>query len=114
MPSVYGTLSLWARKTTSFAELLVSRGEREEPAAAPAKTGELIYRLKQWPQLPDGMKTAAVYRALSMMSHRPVNRRWIMKNSRLKEKQVDQLLQRLVDDDVVEVIDSSQFRDDPN
>ena len=111
MARVYETLALWARKTTSFAELLVPRGDRMEESQPP-QPGELIYRLKHWPALPDRLKTADVLRTLSVMSHRPVNRRWILSHSRLKAEQVDDLLQRLADENAVSVIDTSGFRPD--
>jgi hypothetical protein len=110
MPSVYDTLSAWARRTTtSFAEL-VSSGFDKEETTRPGDS-ELIYRLKQWPMLPDAQKTADVYRALSVMSHRPVNRRWILASSRLTPKQVDRLLEQLVRQGAVEVVDTSGFGD---
>jgi hypothetical protein len=69
----------------------------------------LIYRLKHWPALPRGSRTADIFRALSVMSSRPVNRRWILTNTRLRSGQVDELLQRLIDEDAVEVVDGSKF-----
>ena len=108
MARAYETLFLWARKTTSsFAELLASGTDRQD--SQPALDGELIYRLKHWPTLPEGLKTASVYRTLSVMSQRPVNRRWLLSHSTLRVEQVDGLLQRLTDADAVEVIDSSKF-----
>ena len=109
MARVYETLALWARKTTSFAELLVARSERAEESQPP-QPGELIYRLKHWPALPDRLKTADVLRTLSVMSNRPVNRRWILSHSRLKAEQVDDLLRRLEDENAVSIIDTSNFR----
>ena len=109
MARVYETLALWARKTTSFAELLVSGAERAEESQPP-QPGELIYRLKHWPALPDRLKTADVLRTLSVMSNRPVNRRWILAHSRLKADQVDDLLRRLADENAVSIIDTASFR----
>lgn len=110
MPSVYDTLSAWARRTTtSFADLITSGFDREE-AQAPEGSGQ-IYRLKHWPHLPSGQKTADIYRTLSVMSNRPVNRRWILASSRMRPEQVDRLLERLVAEGAVEVIDSSRFND---
>lgn len=108
MPSVYDTLYKWARKTTtSFAELRFVSSQYEDDVV---NVGDgLIYRLKQWPDLPRNSRTADVFRALSVMSHRPVNRRWILSNSKLRAEQVDLLLQRLVAEDAVEVIDGSKF-----
>src|SRR5687767_6698491 len=110
MPSVYDTLYNWARKTTtSFAELRFLPSERGD--VEPGGSG-LIYKLKHWPELPAGSKTADVFRALSVMSHRPVNRRWLLTHSKLQAHQVDKLLQRLVDEDAVEVIDGSKYGPD--
>lgn len=112
MPSVYDTLFNWARKTTtSFAELRFVPSERVE---VDSDGDGLIYRLKHWPELPTASRTADVLRTLSVMSHRPVNRHWILAHSRLPAAQVDKLLQRLVADDAVEVIDGSKFGPDSN
>jgi hypothetical protein len=108
MASVFDTLSGWARKTTSsFAELR-NLGDRESNASRHEGDG-LIYRLKVWPDLPSSSKTADVYRTLSVMSNRPVNRHWILSSSRMQAAQVDALLRRLVADGAVEVIDASKF-----
>lgn len=107
MPSVYDTLYQWARRTTtSFAELRFVSSQRPE---AEADGGGLIYRLKQWPDLPTNARTADVLRMLSVMSSRPVNRRWILAHSKLHAGDVDRLLERLVEQDAVEVIDGSKF-----
>ena len=110
MARMYETLALWARKTTtSFAELMVFGAERTVDSQPP-QPGELIYRLKHWPALPQQLKTADVLRTLSVMSHRPVNRRWILAHSRLKGEQVDELLRRLADEDAVSIIDTASFK----
>jgi len=107
MPSVYDTLYRWARRTTtSFAELRFVPSERGD--MDPESSG-LIYRLKHWPELPSQVRTADVLRALSVMSNRPVNRHWILANSKLRPHDVDRLLARLVEQDAVEVIDGSKF-----
>lgn len=106
MPSVYDTLYNWARRTTtSFAELRFVISQRDELQPA----GGLIYRLKHWPDLPRHHRTADVFRALSVMSNRPVNRHWILAHSRLHEDQLDSLLQRLVREGAVEAIDAGNF-----
>lgn len=112
MPSVYDTLYSWARKTTtSFAELRFVSSERDDMET----DGDgLIYRLKHWPELPASSRTADVFRALSVMSHRPVNKHWILANSKLRAAQVDKLLQRLIAEDAVEVIDGSKYGPDTN
>ena len=97
----------WARRTTSsFADAHedFAPSEAAEAAAAP---GELIYRLKHWPQLPAPMKTAEVLRLLSLMSSRPVRRSWMLDRTRLGEKQLDVLLRRLAAQGALDVIDTS-------
>ena len=111
MPSVYDTLYSWARKgTTSFAELRFVVSERPVEQEGDG----LVYRLRQWPELPTASRTADVFRALSVMSNRPVNRHWLLTHSKLPARQVDRLLQRLVDDGDVEVIDTSKYGPDSN
>src|SRR4051812_42563581 len=106
MPSAYDTLFQWARKTTSsfFGELLPGH----EPEADSAPDG-LAYQLKHWPDLPAITRTAPVLRTLSVMSHRPVNRRWILTTSGMKPHEVDGLLQCLVDQDAVTITDLTRF-----
>lgn len=105
--SVYDALSRWARRTTSsFAELRFLAPHREEPQA----NGEpLVYRLKHWPDLPPAHRTANVYRALSVMSSRPVNRQWVVGHSRMQAQQFDSLVELLVAQDAVEVFDVSRY-----
>ena len=112
MPSVYDTIYNWARKTnTSFAELRFLPSGRDDMG----QDGDgLIYRLRYWPDLPAASRTADVFRTLSVMSHRPVNRHWILTHSKLQASQVDRLLQRLIDEDAVEVIDGSKYGLDTN
>ena len=99
----------WLRKPARFLLALLRR--REAGAAPGAGHGEaLIYRLRHWPQIPSASKTADIYRTLSVMSNRPVNRRWILNNSSLNARAVDQFLRRLVEQDAVEVIDARRYR----
>lgn len=104
--SVYGSLCQWARKaTTSFAELrFMHSPQHDEPLD---EGEELIYRLTHWPELPCASRTADVLRTLSVMSTRPVNRRWILATTKLRPQDVDHLLRRLVEQDAVQVIDPS-------
>ena len=107
MPSVYDALYNWARKkSTSLAEMRFVPSQRD---GVDGERDDLIYRLKHWPELSSPERTADVFRALSVMSNRPINRRWILANSRLRAEQVDQLLSRLVREGAVEVIDGSKF-----
>jgi hypothetical protein len=111
MTSVYDTLYNWARKTsTSFGELRYVISQRDEHSGLDGDG--LIYRLKHWPDLPRAHRTAGVFRALSVMSNRPVNRPWILRHAKLRPADVDRLLARLIEDGAVEVIDSSRWGPD--
>ncbi|MDB5751963.1 MAG: hypothetical protein JWP65_2384 [Ramlibacter sp.] len=78
-----------------------------ERGAAPA--GDLIYRLKSWPELPEIGRTADIYRIFSVMSQRPVSRHWILARSRMAPGQLDHLLLMLESEGVLEVIDPARF-----
>ena len=107
MTSVYDTICNWAKRTTtSFAEL---RSVSSQRRGSNNDGGGLIYRLKHWPDLPADRRTANVFRALSVMSHRPVNRRWFVTHSKLQAREVDQLLQYLIGEDAIEVVDGSKY-----
>lgn len=70
---------------------------------------DLIFRLRAWPDLPERGRTAAIYRMLSVMSQQPVNRQWIVTNSRMAPLELDALLLALVADGSIEVIDPARF-----
>lgn len=70
---------------------------------------DLIYRLKSWPQLPEAGRTAEIYRMLSVMSHRPVNRQWVLTRTRMQPQQLEALLRRWVAEGAIEVIDPARF-----
>ena len=106
--SVYDTLYQWARRTTSsWGELdfFSHVGDASNPADG------LIYRLKHWPQLPASRRVATVYRALSVMSHRPVNRQWLLAHSRLDAAAVDSLLAYLMAQGALDVTDAAKYRE---
>jgi len=106
MPFVSATLFDWVRRTrTSFAELC----SRSSVLPSEDDGDGLIYRLKRWPDLPTASRTADVLRLLSVMSHRPVNRRWMLANTRLEAGHIDRLLRRLIEGGAVEVIDPAAF-----
>jgi hypothetical protein len=108
MPSVYDALRNWARKTsTSMGELRFVASQRDDME----NEGDgLIYKLKYWPKLPSHSRTADVFRALSVMSQRPINRGWIVAHStKMRPAQIDELLQHLIDEGAVEVIDASKY-----
>ena len=108
-PSVYDTLSRLARRTTTGFASLLSPSAASTRLSDPGGGGELIYKLRHWPDLPTGLKTAAIFRTLSVMSSRPVNRHWILSTSGLPAEQVDLLLANLQFQGAVDVIDSSRF-----
>ena len=80
---------------------------RSAPGRVPG--GELIFRLRAWPSLPEEGRTAEVYRMLSVMSNQPVNRQWLLGRFRLAPQQLDALLHQLVAQGSVEVIDPAGF-----
>ncbi len=79
------------------------------PGARRVPGGDLIYRLKAWPQLPEAGRTAEIYRMLSVMSLRPVNRQWILTRTRMQPQKIDALLRGWVADGAIEVIDPALF-----
>lgn len=106
MALLYRHLNQWILKTTSsFAPLLALSGDADRPVAADGR----VYRLRQWPTLPACWRTARMYRALSVMSHRPVNRHWLVASQGLKPAQADALISYLVTENVVDVVDSTAF-----
>jgi hypothetical protein len=70
----------------------------------------LVYRLRQWPDLAAKHRTAAIYKALSLMSNRPLNRNWLLRHLPMKAGQVDRLLDLLIAQGAVEVVDASGFK----
>ena len=94
-------------RVTGAVRRWVSRPARDEGADAPASN--FIYRLKTWPDLADEARTADVFRILSVMSSRPVNRNWLLTTSRMHPAHVDQFLRELTEAGAVEVIDPSGF-----
>ena len=73
------------------------------------RRGNLIFRLRSWPQLPESGRTAEIYRMLSVMSSQPVNREWLESRCRMAPQQLDELLQSLVAEGAIEVIDPARF-----
>jgi hypothetical protein len=83
----------------------------EARPAARVPGADLIYRLKAWPELTEPGRTAEIYRMLSVMSSRPVNRQWILTRTRMDRSHLDALLRKWVDEGAIEVIDPSRFAD---
>ena len=86
-------------------------GKRKQPVAGDTglARGDLIFRMKSWPRLPEDGRTAEVYRILSVMSQQPVNRQWLLTRCRMAPQQLDKLLMQLVADGALEVIDPARF-----
>ena len=76
---------------------------------ATGERGNLIFRLRSWPQLPEDGRTAEIYRILSVMSSQPVNRHWLLTRSRMAPREIDALMAKLVAEGAVEVIDPARF-----
>jgi hypothetical protein len=93
--------------------LLGAAGRRAFAASHPAGEcvlgADLIYRLKSWPRLPEAGRTLDIYRMLSVMSSRPVNRQWIMSRVRMEPRQLEEMLLQWVSEGALEVIDPSRF-----
>lgn len=71
--------------------------------------GDLIYRLKAWPRLPEAGRTLDIYRVLSVMSSRPVNRQWILSRVRMEPHKLEEMLRQWVSEGALEVIDPRRF-----
>jgi hypothetical protein len=69
------------------------------------------YRLRAWPDLPESVRTAAVYQAFSRMSQGPVTLQWFIVHSRLAPQQAHTLFERLTGDGQIEIIDIGRFHD---
>lgn len=98
-------LALGRREAQDAAD---SRAQRS-PSGHELLGGNLIFRLRAWPQLPEAGRTAEIYRMLSVMSSQPVNREWLLSRCRMAPRQLDELLQKLVAEGAIEVIDPARF-----
>jgi hypothetical protein len=107
MSTLADRLLRWARKLSAPHSDPFAPTQVLDTVAAHDK---LIYRLRRWPKLPLSIMSTDVSRTLSVMSTRPVNRRWILSNSSLAEHEVDSMLQRLVEQGAVEVTDAGKYR----
>lgn len=68
---------------------------RHEAPQARASNDNRSYRLRAWPDLPDALRTARIYRMLSTMTVRPVTRTWMQLQSGMGSREIDQLLGEL-------------------
>lgn len=89
--------------------LLGGTRRRADAKAKDVGGPDLIFRLKSWPRLNDGARTAEVYRMLSLMSNQPLSRRWLLAHSSMTPPQLDALLGGLANQGALEVIDPSRF-----
>lgn len=101
-------LNQWIRKTaSSFAPLLFLP---EAPGDDTTVAGDSrVYRLRHWPALPPCLRTARIYRVMSVMTQRPVNRRWLVLRQGIPPAQADEMLAFLMADNAVDVVDTAEF-----
>jgi hypothetical protein len=99
---------LWSDSLRGAAEALPFVLSRP-PQPGRAAGSELIYRLKSWPQLSDGARTAEIFRILSVMSSQPVSRQWLDARCSLAPEELDKFLAHLADEGALEVIDPARF-----
>lgn len=83
--SALDSLTTWARRACGKA--IAWRDCRHDDA-----DDGTTFRLRAWPDLPDLLRTAPVYRVLSVMTVRPVSRRWMQDQSRLPARDIHALL----------------------
>jgi len=108
MTRLYLSLHQWIRKTTSsFAQLCAT--PQDTVLDDSAQHRGLIYKLREWPALPEAWHTAPVFRALSVMSQRPVNRHWLIARHGMAPSQADALIHYLVTHDLVDIVDATAF-----
>jgi len=114
---MFQTITEWAKRTSSSfggsRPQLLESAFPDTVAAEPDLPGDLIYRLRSWPELPGNLRTAEVLRLMSLMSSRPLRRSWILDRTRLDEQRLDLLLKRLVAQKALDVLDPSRLPDRP-
>jgi hypothetical protein len=106
-------ISGFARRASSWAELHTESWLPSHSPDAGGGTADMIYRLRHWPTLPSAMRTADVLRMLSLMSNRPVSRRWMLSHGKLPAKRLDALLDRLATQGALEEINPASFPPGP-
>ena len=108
---MFQTITEWAKRTSSSfggsRPQMLDTTFPETVAAEPDLPGDLIYRLKHWPELPGNLRTADVLRLVSLMSSRPLRRSWILDRTRIGEQRLDLLLKRLAAQKALDVLDPS-------
>lgn len=105
----------WAKRTSSsFGGSRPSLLESTFPstvASEPDLPGDLIYRLRHWPELPGSLRTAEVLRLMSLLSSRPLRRSWILSRTRMDAQRLDRLVARLSAQQALDVLDPSRLPD---
>ncbi len=86
--TVLDSLTTWARRACGKADARMDVPHHEAGDTT-------AFRLIAWPELPDLLRTAPVYRLLSVMTVRAVSRSWMLAQSRLQAHELDALLARL-------------------
>ncbi len=114
---MFQTITEWAKRTSSSfggsRPQLLETSFPETIIDEPDLPGDLIYRLKHWPELPDNLRTAEVLRLISLMSSRPLRRSWILDRTRLDAQRLDLLLKRLSAQQALDVLDPSRLPERP-
>lgn len=87
--SVLDSLNTWARRACG-------KGTDQMEHTTAADEGTVAFRLRAWPDLPDLLRTAPIYRLLSVMTVRAVSRQWMLDQSRLQARDLDALLAHLI------------------
>ena len=87
-------------------EFLRRQPPRDSELPSPA------YRLRAWPDLPDALRTAAVFQAFSRMSQGPVSLPWFIRQTRLRPDDARDLFEQLVLGGQLQVIELAGFRPD--
>lgn len=109
MTRLYNSLHQWLRKTTSSFALLCATPQ-DTVLDDTAGCRGLIYRLREWPAvLPEAWHTAPVFRALSVMSQRPVNRHWLVARQGMAPALADALIDYLIAHHAVDIVDATAF-----
>ncbi len=115
--SMFQTITEWAKRTSSSfggsRPQLLESAFPETVIDEPDLPGDLIYRLKHWPELPGNLRTAEMLRLVSLMSSRPLRRSWILDRTRMDERRLDLLLKRLTAQKALDVLDPSRLPDRP-
>lgn len=110
---MFRAISEWTKRTSSgFGGSRAPAAETSFPATevmGAEAPGDLVYRLRHWPELPPAMRTAEVLRLLSMLSSRPLRRSWILERTRLREDHLEALTRRLSAQGALDILDPERL-----